>query len=314
MRVLGLILCAAALIGAGAPKPAPKPLPVPEPTRTPAEIIAAAKDSEWRDADPNWTLVLELAGGKQVILELAPVIAPANADNVRELAKLNFYDGLTIYRSQDNYVVQMGMEPTPKPIPQGASASVTGEPVSSAKDVPFTLLPYADGYAPQVGFSNGLPVGRDPNAEQIWLAHCYGAVGMSRDNDINSGGTDFYVVTGHAPRHLDRNITLFGRVLLGMEHLTTLPRGTEALGFYKTAEERVRITSVRVLADLPLETRPNPQVMRTEGPLWAEYMRARANRKDSWFIRPANHVELCNVLIPTRLRPKESQAPAPEAP
>ena len=82
-------------------------------------------------------------------------------------------------------------------------------------DMPFTRLPDDDGYASVVGVSDGFWVGRDPKAHEIWMAHCYGTVGVARGNETDSGnGAQLYVVTGHAPRHLDRNRGTDGRAAL----------------------------------------------------------------------------------------------------
>ena len=95
---------------------------------------------------------------------------------------------------------------------------------------------------------------------EAWLTHCYGSVGVGRDVDSDSGGgTELYAVIGNAPRHLDRNITLVGRVVQGMELLSVLPRGTGALGFYEKAEQRVPIKSIRVAADVPAARTHEPR-------------------------------------------------------
>ena len=95
--------------------------------------------------------------------------------------------------------------------------------VSSAAVADFTRFTGGDIYAPEVGFANGFPVARDPKRGRTWLAHCYAMVGVGRDDDTQSSGTELYAVIGHAPRHLDRNVTLVGRVVAGIEHLSSLP-------------------------------------------------------------------------------------------
>jgi peptidylprolyl isomerase len=161
-----------------------------------------------------------------------------------------------------------------------------------------------DGYATAVGFSTGFPVGGDPVKEQAWLAHCYGMVGAGRSNEIDSGnGAELYVVIGNAPRQLDRNIALVGRVVQGMELLSTLPRGTGPLGFYEKPEQYVPIESVRIAADLPPGERVALEVMRTDTPAFRALVETRRNRKDDWYMVPAGHVELCNVPIPVRQAP-----------
>lgn len=71
------------------------------------EIIDAAPAEAWRALDPASTLYLELETGR-VIIELAPQFAPEHVANIRTLAREHFWDGLSIYRSQDNFVVQFG--------------------------------------------------------------------------------------------------------------------------------------------------------------------------------------------------------------
>ena len=148
-----------------------------------------------------------------------------------------YFDGLAIVRSQDNYVVQWADPDSNRPI-RNAKKTLPAEFTTTLRpDLPFTHLPDPDGYAPEVGFSTGFYAARDPKTVTAWLAHCYGMVGAGRDNDINSGGgTELYVVIGNAPRHLDRNITLVGRVVQGMELLSTLPRGTLPMGYYEKPE------------------------------------------------------------------------------
>lgn len=294
---IGLLLGTALLGAAPAPNAPPKP-------QTPGvnDLIASAQPADWRPVAADRLLILTLSGNRRVLIELAPQLAPLNAGNIASLARAGFYDGAHIYRSQDNYVVQMGNEHLKRAIPEGAGATVPGEYLRSGlAGLPFTRLPFADGYAPQTGFTDGFPVGRDPKAGTTWMAHCYGAVGMGRDNDPNSGGTEFYAITGHAPRHLDRNITLFGFVRTGMEHLSVLPRGPAPMGFYAAPEQFTTIESIRLASTLPDAERPLVEVLRTDTALWQRLVNARANRREAWFARPAGFVELCNVAVPTRI-------------
>ena len=177
-----------------------------------------------------------------MIIELAPRFAPNHVDNIRKLARAKFFDGLFIVRSQDNYVVQWGDADAKKPM-GGAQRALKAEFSHHLdSDEPITKLPDADTYAPVVGFTDGFPAARDPATKEAWLTHCYGMVGAGRDNDADSGsGAELYAVSGQAPRQLDRNVTLVGRVVRGMELLSIAPRGTGDLGFYKTPAERIPI-------------------------------------------------------------------------
>src|SRR5213078_3449681 len=162
----------------------------------------------------------------------------------------------------------------------------------------ITKFPDPDTYAPEVGFVDTFPVAADPAIGRAWLVHCYGMVGAGRDVAADSGGgTELYVVIGQSPRHLDRNVTLLGRVVQGMELLSALPRGTGALGFYEKVGQCVPIKSIRLAADLPVADRSAFEIMRTDTPIFRDLIESRRNRHEDWFHVQAGHIELCNVPI-----------------
>jgi peptidylprolyl isomerase len=272
------------------------------PKPTVSDVVKASKPCEWRPLDPENTLYMDVASGR-VIIELAPPFAPNHAANIRTMVREGYFDGLSIYRSQDNWVVQWGDpdEDKPKPL-KTAKAKLAGEfTVPLKNDTHFTRLPDSDGYAPQVGHSNGFPAAHDPKAGQAWLAHCYGMVGVARGNESDSGnGGTLYAVIGNAPRHLDRNITVVGRVVSGMPLLSVLPRGPAPMGMYDKDEMRVPLKSVRLAADVPEAERSNWEVMRTESASFKAVVEAQRNRGGPWTKVAAGHVDLCNVPIPTR--------------
>ncbi|HEV8544488.1 MAG TPA: peptidylprolyl isomerase [Verrucomicrobiae bacterium] len=269
------------------------------------EILANSKGSDWRPLDPENTLYVELGGGR-VVIELVPGFAPQHVSNVKALAREHYYDGLAIVRCQDNYVVQLADPNAEKPESarkvKNAQRTLPAEFERNLdRKLPFTGLPDGDVYAPEVGFVGGFPVARDPKMGKMWLTHCYGMVGAGRDAPADSGGgAEIYVVIGHAPRHLDRNVTLFGRVWQGMELLSSLPRGSGAMGFYEKAEQRAPIHSVRVAADIPAAQRTPIEVLRTDTPLFHDLVESRRNRHEDWFKFPAGRIEICNVPVPVR--------------
>jgi len=137
----------------------------------------------------------------------------------------------------------------------------------------------------------------------VWPVHCYGMVGVGRNYSPDTGsGAELYTVIGHAPRHLDRNIALVGRIVEGMEHLSSLPRGTGALGFYSAdeADKRTPIQSIQVASDLPEAERPLFEYLATDSSSFAKYAHARSNRRDPFFIAPAGGADLCNISVPVR--------------
>jgi peptidylprolyl isomerase len=291
--------------GASAPPPPSVQAEAAHRSPTTADVLASSTASDWRPLDPQNTLYVDMSAGR-VIIELTPLFAPHHVANIEALAREGYYDGTAIVRSQDNYVVQWADPDGKKPI-KNAQKTVAAEFERPARGLPFTPLVDPDTYAPEVGFADGLPAARDPKFGRAWLTHCYGMVGAGRDNDVDSGGgTELYVVIGQAPRHLDRNVTLVGRVVQGMELLSALPRGTGALGYYEKAEQRVPIKSIRVAADVPASQRTELEVLRTDTPTFTAYVEARRNRREEWFKVPAGHVDVCNVPIVTRVKGQAS--------
>ena len=270
--------------------------------KTPSEIVSAAPKADWREIPAEDLVVFDLGGGRKVVMQLAPAFAPVHVANVRALAKGGWWDGAKIYRVQDNYVVQWGNNESEKALPQGVVAKPPAEYHRARKGLTITPLGSPDAYAPAVGFAKGWPVAYDPKRGTANLAHCYAMVGVGRDLSPDTGtGGELYAVIGHAPRHLDRNIALVGRIVSGFEAMSSLPRGTEALGFYKERSSDVPIVSARLASDLPAAERPRFEYL--AGPSFAAYLHARKNRQDDFFIRPAGGADLCNVNVPVRAVP-----------
>lgn len=309
-----LIAAVALALGAcAAPRGVPPAPAIPRPpARSMAQLLEAAPADHWRPLRPEDTLQLELPDGR-VVIELSPEFAPAHAANLRALARGGYFDGLAVVRVQDNFVAQWGDPAADDPArarPVGtARRTLAPEFTRPAAGLPFTRLPDGDVYAPEVGFSGERPVARDPATGQAWIAHCYGVVGVGRDEAADSGGgTELYVVIGHAPRQLDRNVTVVGRVVAGMELLSALPRGPAPMGFHEDPARRVPIRSLRVAADLPPASRAALELLRTDGATFEALVEARRNRRDAWYLAPAGRIDLCNVPLP--VRPASGTAPA----
>jgi len=268
---------------------------------TVADLLAGSPAADWRVPNPDDTLYLELASGR-VVIELATRVAPQHAANIKTLVRAHYFDGLAIIRVQDNYVVQWGDETQRRPLPASVrpSAELTADAEAAGR---FEALPDRDLYAKEVGFLDGFPAGRDPSSHTAWLAHCYGMVGAGRDDPAESTGAELYAVIGNAPRHLDRNVALVGRVLKGMELLSTLPRGSGEMGFYVASEPRVPITSIRVAADVPEAERTPIEVLRTDSTTFRSVLAQRRERREAWFKHNPGAIDLCNVPLPVRVIP-----------
>jgi peptidylprolyl isomerase len=283
--------------------------PKPWSQMTTSELIAAAPADAWQALPPDQLLYMDFepspgAAPVRVVILLAPDLAPNHVNVVKGLVAAKFFDGRAIVRSQDNYVAQWG---------DGAAAvalglqSATMEPefdVGMARNFQPITLPDGDVYAKRVGFWGNFPVAWDPATRRTWLPHCYGMIGAGRDEAPNSGGpAEIYAVNGHSPRALDRNVTLFGRVVRGMEHLTTLPRGSEALGFYGEGQTKPKIVSIRLASTLPPDQQQRLQAIRTNHPIYTQILESRRNRRDSWTLFKAGRLEICNAPLPVRLVP-----------
>jgi len=277
-----------------------------------SEVLAVSKPGDWRATDPQNTLYVDLPAGR-VVIELAPAFAPLHVENIKRLVREGYYDGLRIIRVQDNYVAQWADPDNRHPTASSGKSMPPEFERPLTANIPFSMLPDGDVYAPEVGFSGGLPAARDAKHGLMWLAHCYGMVGVGRDVNPGSGsGAEIYVVIGHSPRHLDRNVALVGRVLRGIELLSSLPRGTAAMGFYEKPQQPAAIMKVRLEADVAAAEREDLEVIRTDTQTFAALIESRRNRWDSWFAYRADRVELCNV--PIAVRTAAAKAPSSKAP
>ncbi len=301
-RVFALL--AAPLLLAPAIAQTPPPPSLVQPSAD--EIAARAPAAHWLDIDPDDIMVMDTAAGRMVI-QLAPQFAPAHVAAIKALVRAGRFDDGRIVRVQDNYVVQWaarpeaGKQPLSQP-PDVREQRVRPQPLPAEYERPlaglkFTPSPYADTYA-EAGFVAGWPAARDARAGTVWLAHCYGTVGVGRDMPPDTGdGAELYTVIGHGPRHLDRNIANVGRVLAGIEPHAALPRGTEALGFYKDEAQRTKITQVRLASQIA--GFPRWQMLDTASASFAGVVNARANRT-GFFVRQAGAADLCTLRVPVR--------------
>lgn len=263
------------------------------------EVLEASPAEHWRPLDPDNTLYLELETGR-VVMELAPAFAPEHVAAIRAMARAGVSNP-AITRVQDNFVTQWRLTDGPADTLKAEFTRMAGPGLR------FTPLPDGDVYAFEAGFVDGMPAARDPQAGAAWLIHCYGMVGVGRENSADSGnGAELYAVIGQAPRQLDRNMTMVGRIVSGMELLSGLPRGNGAMGFYEPPMTPVAIRAVRLAADVPAAERESLEIMRTDSSSFAALVESRRNRRDAFYHVPANAIDVCNVPVPVRKREVET--------
>ncbi|WP_375422588.1 peptidylprolyl isomerase, partial [uncultured Sphingomonas sp.] len=241
---------------------------------TPAPLPSDAVDADWRAIPDDEVMVITLGTGKQVVIRLAAAYAPAHVGNVRTLARTRWWDGTSVYRVQENWVAQWGDESEKKPLPVGVTDAPAAE-FEIAAFAPAVRMARADGYSTAAGITaDGWPIASDGKA--AWLTHCYGMVGVARDALPSTGsGSELFTPIGQSARRLDRNYTVVGRIVEGMQYLSALPRSDAAMGMYATAGERVPIVSVRLASDVPAAERPRFQYRAADNPRFAAAVRRR---------------------------------------
>ena len=291
-----LLLVSAVLLVAAAPPAKPK---------TPSEIVAEAPAGAWRDIAADDLLVMDLRNGARVVIQLAPQFAPVHVANIRALAKGGWWSGSAIYRVQDNYVVQWGNNESTKPLPAGVVAKPPAEYHRALKGLAVRPLGYADAYAPERGFRRGLadrvrregghreprPLLRLRRRRPRPVArHRHGRRALRRDRPR---------AAAPGPQHRGRRARDRG------------DRPAELAcraGRKRSASTRKRASTCRSRrcgwrSEIPAGERPAFQYMDTQSATFGAYVKARANRKDDFFIRPAGGVDLCNAAVPVRKKP-----------
>ncbi len=272
--------------------------------KSPSEIIAHAKANEWRTVDINNTLYLQLDTGL-VVVELAPRFAPKHVQNTKALVKEGVFDNSNFYRVIDGFVAQGGpLEKDDKKIktPKIGQLTIAAEfTLKTPTPLAITTINQVDGYAAQTGFIDGFAIGRSHDKQENWLLHCYGAFGMGRANDPNTGGTELYIVIGNAQRYLDRNTTVFGRVLLGMEHIQALKRSQNIQGTVDLTGKN-KIISIKLGSEVSKDVFIPLEALKTDSQSFKALIESRKNRRNKWFVYQHNYIDACSVPLPVRIK------------
>lgn len=263
--------------------------------------LTAAEELSWRELDPENTVFLDMAEGR-VVIELNPLFAPATVRQFKKLVQDRFYDGLAFYRVIDGFVAQGG---------DGSDlGALSNLPLIDAEfevewndEFPFVPVQAPDMFAPETGLVDGFAVARDTAANKTWLTHCPGVVAMARNDDPDSSRTDFYIVIGQAPRYLDRNLNVFGRVAFGMDVVQRIKRGPALNnGIIEDDTASSRISRMRMASDIPEEERLSTFVVDTNSKAFARLLKERRKRRQKFFHQqPPKVLDVCQVPVTGRI-------------
>tara|TARA_B100001167_G_scaffold36967_1_gene20772 strand:- start:39 stop:593 length:555 start_codon:yes stop_codon:yes gene_type:complete len=159
-------------------------------------------------------MILKLKDG-DVVIELFNDIAPNHVKRFKQLAEEKKYDGVVFHRVIDGFMAQTG-------------------------DVQFgnyTLESYDIGRAGTGG--SEYP---DLKSEFSDIPHDRGTLSMARSNDPNSANSQFFICFKSAP-HLDRQYTVFGKVIKGMEFVDLIKKGEGSNGAVENPDKIISLTA-----------------------------------------------------------------------
>ncbi|MHB8284863.1 MAG: peptidylprolyl isomerase [Caulobacteraceae bacterium] len=254
--------------------------------------LVEPRAQDWRTPNPDNLLVIDTNKGR-VVVELAPMIAPASVERIKTLAHQHFYDGLTFFRVIDNFMDQTG---DPKNTGEGGSTlpNVKAEFTFRRGPTP-DFVPVPEAGVAQSGFINTTPVASQTDAMMAltadgkvaaWGEFCSGVVGMARAGDPDSANSQFYVMRHDYPK-LNKQYTVFGRVVDGLSVVRAIKVGEPP------EDPQDRMVTVRLASDLPPSDRPVVAVLDANSPAFKSRVeQARIDKGDEF--------TLCDVDIPTK--------------
>jgi peptidylprolyl isomerase len=291
MRIL---LAAALLAATGASAQAPPAAP-PPPSAAPA---VPGPTPEWRALNPQNTLLIETTKGR-IIVEMRPDLAPLTVARIKALTRQGYYSGAQFYRVIEGFMAQTG--------DKGAKTFRSTLP-NLKGEMTFALtpaIPYASvGSSPagDVGYVGSVPVtiaaapgaappaaGQAPTTGRGNIVFCPGIVAMAHpDKQPDGGNSQFFMMRQYAPS-LEKAFAAWGRIVVGQDVVYAIKNGEPVVNPDK-------MTSVRVLADLPVGQRPTVEVTNYDGPKMAAAAQAALAAKGNAFT-------LCDIPIQARVTP-----------
>jgi peptidylprolyl isomerase len=257
-----------------------------------------ATSPDWVEIDPEFTLYIEVPRGR-IVVALSKDLAQGHVSQLRTLARAQYYDGLQFYRVIEGFVAQGGDFSEKLPIPGAAALKAEFDEPWSDK-LNFVPLGNIDEFGEQAGYINGFPARHQVAEGRVWLTRCTGVVGLGRENDPNSANAHFWIAL-QPIRANDRQDTVFGRVVWGMEYVSTMTRTGTELG---DTSRWTPIVSVRVAADVPLEQRTVLEMLDTNSEAFKALLEERRNPTEppaaDWFAHRPRNLELCGTGVKVR--------------
>jgi peptidylprolyl isomerase len=255
-------------------------------------LMGAGPSPDWRPLDPEQTLIIDTTKGR-VVVEMRPDFAPQSVARVKLLAREGVYDGLLFHRVIDHFVDQTG---NPNNKDGGISSHPDLPPEFVFKLPPGRLKTVRAASDAQQGFVGSSPVeavsaseaSRAPDGKlRAWGAYCPGVAGMGRQADPNTSNAEIFFMRD-AARRLDRDYTVWGKVVVGLDIVRAITVG-------EPPANPDKMLKVRVASDLPAAERPKVEVLDEHSPAFAKLAtKARAEKGVDFTV--------CDMEIPARLR------------
>ncbi|MGB1199311.1 MAG: peptidylprolyl isomerase [Thalassotalea sp.] len=266
-----------------------------------ATKVTTVKADEWRKLDLQNTVLLTLPHGK-VVIELAPQFAPKNVAQFQQLTRSGHYNGNKFYRVIDGFVAQGGPKDGSKVDKAVAQLVLEGE-FSVDENFTFTQVQTNDMFVEQTGFKDGFALGLDTKEQKAWMLHCPGIIAMARTTAADTATSHFYITNGQATRYLDRLMTVFGRVVYGMNHIQAIKRTDAIKGDTPISEEEYTpMISMQLMSDVPEKDRIIIEVANTNTDEYRKKLAKRRARENAFFFKkPPPVLDICQTPVASRL-------------
>lgn len=263
-------------------------------------LRAAGNPSEWRALDPENTILLTLPQG-EVVIELAPQFAPSHVAQFIKLARAGHYNGTKFYRVIDGFVAQGG--PKDGSAQDKAVAKLMLEAEFDAdKNFNFTPVQTNDMFVEHTGFKDGFALGYDAKEQKAWMLHCPGVIAMARETGADTATSHFYITIGQATRYLDRLMTIFGRVVYGMDHIQAIKRTNVIEGDQPVNEQDYTpMITMQLMSDVAESERINIEVENTNSAAYRKQLADRRARENAFFFKkPPPVLDICQTPVKSR--------------